>query len=279
MKKVIITADDYGMSNAVNRAIDAGAEIGLITSTNVMTNMDFYMEAVKLKALENFSLGIHFTLSVGKPVCDASEVPTLVGEDGCFHSAAKLRKLYRRGKVSDEEIIKELKAQYKRYEEVLGKPDYWNTHQNVHVDFKIYRLFVDLAASLGIERMRSHQRIYVTPSAKTNKRSLLWRIAEPVKSRMLNVWQHNAHKKGISSPDGVIVALNKADVKNPEYFFSHISWKDNEVGEFVIHPATEKDSPYFGKMVETRIEEYKMFSDVQTKKIIENTGVELSKYL
>ena len=54
MKKVIITADDYGMSNAVNRAIDAGAEIGLITSTNVMTNMPFYKEAVKNFRTEGF---------------------------------------------------------------------------------------------------------------------------------------------------------------------------------------------------------------------------------
>ena len=39
MKKLIITADDYGMSRAVNDAIDAGVDAGLITSTNAMTNM------------------------------------------------------------------------------------------------------------------------------------------------------------------------------------------------------------------------------------------------
>lgn len=36
MKKLIITADDYGMSRGVNDAIDAGIEAGLITATNVM---------------------------------------------------------------------------------------------------------------------------------------------------------------------------------------------------------------------------------------------------
>ena len=36
MKKLIITADDYGMSNAVNRAIEAGVEIGLITLIHKM---------------------------------------------------------------------------------------------------------------------------------------------------------------------------------------------------------------------------------------------------
>ena len=45
MKKLIITADDYGMSRAVNDAIDAGIAAGLITSTNVMVNMPLYKEA------------------------------------------------------------------------------------------------------------------------------------------------------------------------------------------------------------------------------------------
>jgi predicted glycoside hydrolase/deacetylase ChbG (UPF0249 family) len=47
--KLIITADDYGMSPAVNNAIEAGIEAGLITSTNVMTNMDYYKDAINLK--------------------------------------------------------------------------------------------------------------------------------------------------------------------------------------------------------------------------------------
>ena len=56
MKKLIITADDYGMSRAVNDAIDAGIAAGLITSTNVMTNMPLYKEAIKLKENSNISV-------------------------------------------------------------------------------------------------------------------------------------------------------------------------------------------------------------------------------
>lgn len=49
MKQLIITADDYGMSRAVNDAIEAGMAAGLITTTNVMTNMPLYKEAKTLK--------------------------------------------------------------------------------------------------------------------------------------------------------------------------------------------------------------------------------------
>ena len=74
MKKIIITADDYGMSKGVNEAIDAGIEAGLITSTNVMTNMEYYKEAKKLRE-KDVSVGIHWTISAGYPVLNPSEIP------------------------------------------------------------------------------------------------------------------------------------------------------------------------------------------------------------
>lgn len=278
MKKLIITADDYGMSRAVNDAIDSGIAAGLITSTNVMTNMPLYKEAVKLKENANISVGLHWVLACGKPVLPREEIPTLVAENGEFYSYPEFRSRLRKKQISFEDIKKELVAQYNLYFDLMGQPDYWNTHQNTHVDFGIYRLFVDTAAALGIYKMRSHQRIYVQGSDNSQKMPLVWRLAEPIKSKMLDIWQHNAHKKGISSPDGLIVCLNGADINKPEYLFKQIDWKDKSIGEYVIHPATGNDSPYFGKIVEQRIKEYEMFTSRKTKEIIERAGIELTTY-
>lgn len=278
MKKLIITADDYGMSKAVNKAIDAGIDAGLITSTNVMTNMPFYKEAIKLKDRKDVSVGIHWVLACGKPVLPASEIPTLVASNGEFYPYPEFRKRLRKKLISFVEIKKELVAQYDLYYELMGQPEYWNTHQNTHVDFGIYRLFVDVAAKLGIKKMRSHQRIYVKGSDKSKKMPLVWRMIEPLKATMLNKWQSNAHKKGIASPDGLIVCLNGNDINKPEYLFSHIAWKKKGIGEYVIHPATENDSPYFGKIVDQRIREYNMFTSEETKKIIGDSGIEIVSY-
>ena len=183
MKQLIITADDYGMSRAVNDAIEAGMAAGLITTTNVMTNMPLYKEAKTLKdKFPNVSVGVHWTLSgAGKPVTPKDQVPSLVNEKGDLFSYAEFRKRYRNGLIKDEEILKELRGQYERYYDLMGMPDYWNTHQNTHVDFKIYQLFVALAAELKIPAMRSHQRIYVPASNPNDKLPLVWRIIEPFK--------------------------------------------------------------------------------------------------
>lgn len=275
MKKIIITADDYGMSQAVNEAIDAGIAAGIITSTNVMTNMPCYKEALKLKENPNVSLGIHWVLACGKPVLPPEEVPTLVNTDGEFYPFPVFRQRLRKKLISFADVKKELLAQYNLYYDLLGQPDYWNTHQNTHVDMGIYRFFVDTAAELGITNMRSHQRLYVLGSDQFGKRSLKWRILEPIKSKMLNVWQNNAHKKGIHSPDGIIVRLKELSPESIKYTFNNIDWKDKNIAEFVIHPATRQDSPYFGGLVEKRLQEYEIFSAQQTKEMILAAGVEL----
>lgn len=278
MKQLIITADDYGMSKAVNAAIDAGIEKGLITSTNVMVNMPEYQESVKLKKIPNLSVGLHWVLACGKSILPVEEIPSLVTKDGGFYPYAEFRQRYRKGLIKNEEIRKELIAQYNLYKDLMGHPDYWNTHENTHVDFKIYSLFVNVAKELGINKMRSHQRIYVPGSQTDSLQPLKWRLIEPIKSKMLDIWQRNAHKKGIMSPDGLIVCLNNSDVNRLEYVFSNIQWKDNTIGEYVIHPATENDSPYFGNIVEQRIAEYKMFTSSKTKQIIADASIELTTY-
>ena len=280
MKQLIITADDYGMSRAVNDAIEAGMNAGIITNTNVMTNMPLYEEAKELKSkFHNVSVGLHWTLSgAGKPVSPVNQVPTLVNEKGDFYSFAEFRNRYRKGLIKNEDILVELRNQFDCFYTLMGMPDYWNTHQNTHVDFKIYQLFVALAVELKIPAMRSHQRIYVPASDPNEKLPLMWRIIEPFKSKLIDYWQHNAHKKGMVSPEGLIVTMRAKDMNNIGFVFKNIKWDNHHVGEFVIHPATCNDSPFFGKIVDQRITEYKLFTDLKTLEEIESCGIKLVNY-
>lgn len=278
MRKIIVTADDYGMSQAVNEAINAGIDAGTITSTNVMTNMPYYKEAVELRKRKNISIGIHWVLSCGSPVLNIKEIPSLVNDQGEFFSYSEFRSRFRKGKINYGEIKKELLAQYNLFFELLGKPDYWNTHQNTHVDFGLYQFIVKCAEELGINMMRSHQRIYVPSSSGIKKRPLTWRILEPIKAGVLSDWQNKAHKIGLKSPDGVIVCLNPEDASDLKYMFNNIEWKDKRVGEFVIHPAVRNDSRYFGKITKKRIDEYKLFSDSGVLDIVRASKVQLVNF-
>ena len=98
MQKLIVTADDYGMCDAVDKAIDSGIENGFITTTNVMVNMESFQNARDLhKRYPNISVGIHWNVTTGKPISAPQKIPTLVDESGTFWPISTFKKRYNQG--------------------------------------------------------------------------------------------------------------------------------------------------------------------------------------
>ena len=80
--RLIIEADDFGLSKSITDGIVDGINGGYITSTNIMANMPFAKYAVE-KAIENNikSVGLHLNLTVGEPL---TKNPLLTDENGIF---------------------------------------------------------------------------------------------------------------------------------------------------------------------------------------------------
>lgn len=273
MKKLIITADDFGMSRSVNNAIVACVKTGIVISTNVMVNMDYADEATQLRnSYPKLSIGLHYNFTVGSPVLPKEKVPTLVDKNGIFYSYKELRKLYYRGRINNDEIVAEMKAQYERFVLLCGEPDYWNTHENVHVAFVLYRVFTETSKSFCIHKMRSHQRIYL-PSSKKITMSLKWHVLNPIKTIIINRWQNKSRRDGVKSPEGLIVQLNENDKFDFEYLCKHINWNDKSIAELIIHPATDSNCDHFGDIKEKRVKEYQAFSNAQLVSIARKNGV------
>ncbi len=279
MHKLIITADDYGICQAVNEAIEACAKAKIVLSTNVMTNMPCCEAVASFKSkFPYLSVGLHYNFTVGKPISPVDKVSSLVDENGVFLSYNKIRTACKEKRYDFSHIKTEMEAQYNRYSEICGEPDYWNTHENVHVYPDLYKLFRDVSFGFGIKKMRSHQRIFVPASTGVSDKSLKWKITNPVKMVMLNNWQNSSKKMGIASPDGLLVRMNESDKLNLPYLLSNINWKNNEVAEMAIHPSVSRDCEHFGDITDLRVKEYEVFSNPEVVKIAENCGVKLANF-
>lgn len=276
MKKLIITADDYGMCDSVNRAIEACAAAGVVLSTNVMPNMACAEEAARFREkYPNVSVGIHYNFTVGKPITPVSKVPSLVDEKGVFLSYKKIREKCKAKTYNFDEIKIEMKAQYERYISICGQPDYWNTHENVHVYPGLYQLFCDVNREYNIMKMRTHRRIYIPAAAGKSDKSLIWTLAEPLKQQMLTNWRNTCERRGIHAPDGLLVRMDETDKLNLEYVFSHIKWGKNEIAEMAIHPALDANSEYFGEITDARIKEYELFSNKAVINWANQVGIDI----
>lgn len=274
--KLIITADDYGICESVNRAIDECIESKVVLSTNVMTNMEYAFEASELKKKFPYvSVGLHFNFTVGKPLSQIDDIKSLVDENGVFLSFAQIREKCKKHTYKFDDIACEMKAQYQRYLEICGVPDYWNTHENVHVYPGIYQLFRDVSLEFGIRKMRSHQRIFIPSSTGRNDKSLMWTLTNPIKQFMLNSWQSEGKNKGVAAPDGLLVRMNEDDKLNLGYLFEHIQWKKKQIAEIAIHPSTDGNNPCFGEITDLRVKEYECFSSKEVLQFAEKFNIEI----
>lgn len=276
-KQLIITADDYGMCTIVDRAIDDCIEAGLLTSTNVVVNMEDLEAARTLRQrYPDISVGLHWNVTAGKPVSDPAQVPTLIDNNtGCFWKVPVFLKRFKSGAINKKELKKELLAQYKVFVELCGQPDYWNTHQNSSVSFASNKFFNQTAQSLGIFKTRSQQRVYVNMKYPSN--SIKDIVVEKAKKTVFDIWfGYQIRKTGTKMPDGRVLYFDLSektrDIKN---IGENIKWGNKKIVELVIHPATSPDYPSFGTITHERVAEWKMFASPETKNYLDKIGIKL----
>lgn len=279
MKYLIITADDYGMCDVVNKAIDDCMEAGLVTTTNVIVNMDDLAPAATLRQrFPKVSIGIHWNVTAGKPISSIDEIPSLIDENGEFFKVPVFLKRYKKGLIKKEHIRKELKAQYDVFYNLCGKADYWNTHQNSALDFKTFSIFNEFALELGINKTRTFQRTYIKGGVYPT--SLKGRMIEFVKRQVFDIWfGYIIPKTGTKVPDGRMVYFDDTEkTKCIKNIGENILWGKKDVVEMVVHPAISSQYKYFGILTDTRLAEWKMFSDSATKEYLRRNGIEIVNF-
>ena len=198
--RLIVTADDYGMCDSVNQAIEECMAAGTVKVTCVMVNMPANAQTASLrKRFPHCSVGIHWTLTEGRPLLPPAQVPSLVQANDTFHPALQLRRRWNQRRINIAELKAELRAQYTRFCEVTGPPDFWNTHENFHVWPGLFNVCVALGHDLRIPAMRSHRRFTVprfqTATAYHWHHPLYW-----VKGTVISRWAKRVAAHGMLMP-------------------------------------------------------------------------------
>ncbi len=274
MQKIIVTADDYGMCDIVDKAIDAGIENGIITTTNVMTNMETLANAKDLRErYPHISVGVHWNVTTGRPVSDPKDIPTLVDENGDFWPLKVFKKKYGKGLISPEELEKELEAQYTLFEQTCGKADYWNTHENSSLHTKSFKVFKKVALSHGIEATRTFQRVYYDKKNLGIKRA----IREFLVKNFFEIW-FSQIRKTFKMPTARVICFNRSEKTVGDVLMNALKKDGRQLIEIVFHPATEAESPYFGNISTERVKEYEFVSSKAVYERYKENGFEFVSF-
>ena len=274
MQKLIVTADDYGMCDVVDKAIDAGIENGIITSTNVMLNMETLQNAKDLRVrFPHISIGVHWNVTTGKPLSNPKEIPTLVDRDGNFWPIGEFRKRYSRKLISSDDLEKELEAQYMLFEQTCGKADYWNSHENSSLHIKSFYVFERVAKRHGIGATRTFQRVYFDKNGipfKTELREFL------VKS-FFEIW-FTIIRRTFKMPSARIVSFGKNSKTDGDILLAALKKDGRQLIEVVFHPAIIADHPHFGNISTERVKEYEFVMSKEIYQMYKIHGFEFVNF-
>ena len=144
--KLILNADDFGLSPSINKGIVECFEKGLISSATMMMNTPYTEEAIELAKKHNLkNIGIHLNLTYGKSVLPKSEVPSLVDENGTFHYVCML------GYYTQYlDAKKELKAQIEKFLASGLTPTHLDHHHYFNEIPNILKAYLELAQEYNL---------------------------------------------------------------------------------------------------------------------------------
>lgn len=155
-RRLIVNADDFGLSEAVNRGIIRAHRDGIVTSASLMACGSAFDHAVEL-ARQNprLGIGVHLTLTQERPLSDPVSVPTLATDGPRFpRSVFGLVRRYLAGRLDAEEIGRELEAQVQRVVRTGLRVTHFDGHQHIHVLPDVLALARALAERHGIRAAR-----------------------------------------------------------------------------------------------------------------------------
>ena len=156
--RLIINADDFGLTPGINRAVAELYQAGAITSATMMANGAAFEEAVAI-ALANPSLGVgcHVVLTDGVPISDPQSIPTLLGGDGGMlrTSLADFVQALVRGTISEDDIEREAMAQVQKLQRAGVAVTHVDTHKHTHLFPAVTRPLLRVAERFSVGAIRN----------------------------------------------------------------------------------------------------------------------------
>ncbi|MGH8171050.1 MAG: hopanoid biosynthesis-associated protein HpnK [Steroidobacteraceae bacterium] len=238
MKLLIITADDFGLHEAVNQAVEHAVRDGVLTTTSLMVGAPAAADAVRrARELPGLSVGLHLVLADGWSVLPPRSIPALVDSRGRFgNSMVRDGVRFFALPAVRRQLEAEIRAQFQAFADTGLPLDHVNAHKHFHLHPTLLEMLLRIGAEFGVPAVRlPREPAWVTRRAGGA-------IAGPAVAGLLSPWlaimrrrlkaariAHNDYVFGMSDSGSMVEArLLEALQSLPD-----------GVTEIYLHPAVE----------------------------------------
>ncbi len=243
MNKLLICADDFGLTSNINISILKLVEMGKVHATSVMFNKNYEADIENLSKYENLHIGCHFYLTT-LPLLNNPKI--------------KLQKpldIYYYLLTNKKILIEEFKLQLSFLEQTIGrKVDYIDSHQYIFIFPFISNLFLNL-----IQNEFSNYQIKLPLPLEPNS----------LKTKMLySLSKYNIEKHKLNYIDALI-GINDFTSNGKDFFIKELTNlnkipDNNFLAHYSTHPCENpNDIKGIDTLIDYRISDYKLLEEIK----------------
>lgn len=282
MPRLIINADDFGLTSGVNRAIAEAGGVRAITSATLMANSRAFAEAVQFaQELPALGTGCHIVLIDGEPV--SSGLASLTNGGAQFRSSLKdfafsaIKK-----RLSQQEIQREAEAQIRKIQSAGIVVTHVDTHKHTHLFPHVLHPVLKAAKACRIRAIRNpFEPFKAWPKPVIARRPSLWKRSLEVAllQKFSTAFRQLVDEEGMTTTDGSAGVIATGGL-NQSLLQATIEALPEGTWELVCHPGyADADLARAGtRLVESRHVELEALLSDETRKALARRGVQLISY-
>lgn len=244
MQKLIVSADDFGLSEEVNEAVERAHREGLLSTASLMVAGPAAFDAIRrARRLPDLRVGLHCVLVEGDATLPFEKVAHIAEDAGGGHAAfhgrqAALGVKYFFHPAARQELGQEIRAQFRAFASSGLHLDHANAHKHMHLHPTIGRLMISIGAEYGLRHVRlplepAHPIEAVTP------------YRDSFGARALRQWCHilrwQIHRAGMTTNDWCFGLAWSGAMTLPRIseLMRHLP---PGLSEIYFHPAVDKNA-------------------------------------
>lgn len=246
MKQVIFTADDFGLSPAVNAAVEQAYREGVLSSASLMIGAASAAGAVECaRRNPGLAVGLHLVVVGGRAVLPADEIPDLCDKNGELTTdlVGAGFKYFFIPRVR-RQLAAEIRAQFNAFRATGLKLDHVDAHHHMHLHPTVLSLLLEIGADFGLRAVR----VPAEPPLLSWLSGEQGRLARAMRTIFLMPWsirvRQQLHRNGITTTDR-LVGLHDTGKMTTARLVKVLTRLPEGTTEIFFHPAERTlDGPW-----------------------------------
>ncbi len=245
--ELIVNADDFGASEAVNQAVALAHRHGVLTSASLMVAGDAAEEAVAMaRSLPSLAVGLHLVLSDGPAVLSHKQAPHLVDAQGRIARRGPAASIqYGFSRQARRELAWEIASQFEAFARTGLPLAHVDGHEHLHLHPAVLPRVIALGKEFGAHGLRlprDELRLALSYDRSHLPTKLLWAV---VFDAACLAWRQRVLQAGFVITDRVY-GLFQTGRMDEAYVLRLLASFRARTAELYLHPTTDKTAVPLG---------------------------------